>query len=78
MVFSPEVDYNYLQCVLMWIIIIFDMDKDEKYGQLCSYLTLIMYIFALQVIPTIQMCFNYMTFDLLFKYLFFRFRDYAQ
>ena len=33
-------------------------------------LSLIMCIFDLQVFPTIYMCFNYWTFDLLFKYSF--------
>ena len=58
----------------MWMIIIFDVYMDETYGGLCLYLTLIMCIFALQVFPTVNMCSNYLTFGLLFKFLFFRFR----
>ena len=56
------------------MIIIFDVDRDENYGLLCLYLTLIVCIFTLQVPPTMHMCSNYLTFDLLFNYLFFRFR----
>ena len=44
--FFSDVDYNYLPRVLMWIIIIFDVNRDDNYGQLCLYLTLIMCIFA--------------------------------
>ena len=62
----------------MWIIIIFDVDRDEKYGQLCLYLMLIMCIFYLQAVPTIQMCFNYWMFDLLFNFLFLTVRESGQ
>ena len=67
MAFLSDVDYNYLQSVLLWMIIIFDMDTDEKYGRLCLYLTLIMCNFVLQVVPTIHICLNYLTFNLFFK-----------
>ena len=59
----------------MWMIIIFDVESDEKYGKLCIYLTLIMCIFDSQAFPKMHMCFNYQIFDLLFNYLFFRFRE---
>ena len=75
MAFLSDVDYNYLQSVLLWMIIIFDMDTDEKYGRLCLYLTLIMCNFVLQVVPTIHICLNYLTFNLFLKYLLFRFRE---
>ena len=62
----------------MWMMIIFDVDRDENCCRLCLYLTLIMCIFALQVVPTMHTCFNYWTFDLLFNSLFFRFRESGQ
>ena len=62
----------------MWTIIIFEVNRDDTYGGLCLYLTLIMCIFALQVLPTMHMCFNYLKFDFLFNYLFFRFRESGQ
>ena len=51
------------------------MDRDENYGQLCLYVTLVMCICALQVLPTMHMRFNYWTFDLLSKYFLFRLRE---
>ena len=78
MVFFSEVDYNYLRHVLMWMIIIFDLDRDDKYGRLCFYLKLIICILALQVVPTIHICFKYLTFDFLFNSLLFRFRESGQ
>ena len=48
------------------MIIIVDVDRDENYGQLCSYLKLIMCIFYLKLVPTTNMCFNYCQFFLLF------------
>ena len=62
----------------MWMIIIFEMDRDENYDQLCLYLTLIMCIFALQCVPTMNVCFNYLTFDLMFNFLLFRLRESKQ
>ena len=62
MVFFSYVDYNYLRRVLMCVLIIFDMYRDKNYGQLFLYLTLIICIFALQVVPTMHICFRYLTF----------------
>ena len=58
----------------MWMIILFDVDRDDKYSRLCLYLTLIMHIFALKVFPTINMCFNYWTSGFLFNYILLKFR----
>ena len=62
----------------MWMIIIFDMDRDENCGRLSLYLMLIVCIFFLQVFTTMLMCFNYFTFDLSFNYSFLRFRGSGQ
>ena len=62
----------------MCMIIIFDVDKDEKYCQFCLYLTLIICIFAFQTVPTIHMCFNYCKFRFLFNLLLLRFRESGQ
>ena len=57
------------------MMIIFDLDKDENWCQLCLYLTFIMCIFALQVLPTTHMCFNYLKNYLLFNFSSFQFRE---
>ena len=76
MEFYSDVDYNDLQRVLMWMIIIFDVDRYDTYGRLCIYLTLLICIFDLKLPPIMHMCFNYLKFDLLLNYLYFRFREY--
>ena len=73
MVFFSEFNYNYLWRVLMWMMMIFDVDRDESFWCLCLYLVLIMCIFALKVFYAINMCFDYWIFDLLFNSSFFRF-----
>ena len=60
------------------MMIIFDVDRDDHYGRLCLYLTLIMCIFDLKPPPKMHMCFKYLTFDFLFNYLLFRFRESRQ
>ena len=59
----------------MTVMLIFDMDRGDNCCQLCLYLMLNMCIFALQVFPSIHMCFNYCTFDLLFNSSLFRLKE---
>ena len=48
-------------------MIMFDVDRYYNYYWLRLYLTLIMCIFAFQVVPTMHVCFNYCIFYLLFN-----------
>ena len=59
-------------------MIIFNVDRDDKYCLLCLYFTLIMRIYALKVVLTMHICFKYWIFDLLFNSSFFVFIESGQ